>query len=78
MCHFCEFFGDFLGLAGSWGQDGPQTCPKRASKTDFGAILVVKMDPRSPKTAQEAPRDPQETVIFSDFASCFGFVGLLV
>ena len=56
MRHFCGFFGDFLGLAGSWGQDGPQTPPKRASKTDFGAILVVKMAPRSP---QESPRSPK-------------------
>ncbi len=54
--YFCALFGNFFGLAGSWGQDGPQTRPKRASRTDFGVILGVKMAPRSP---QEGPRSPK-------------------
>ena len=56
--YFCALFGNFFGLAGSWGQDGPQTRPKRASRTDFGAILVVKMAPRSPQDGPRSPKRP--------------------
>ena len=57
-CHLCCLFGNVFGLAGSWGQDGPQTRPKRASRTDFGAILRVKMAQRGPKKPHEAPKRP--------------------
>ena len=61
---------------------GAKMAPRPAPREPPGPILEPFWGSRwpqdPPKRAQEAPRGPQETFIFNDFASCFGFVGLLV